>query len=240
MHNNLAIYGRDCTYLSERSKEISQTNEYDEIRDVFKSFILQQGYPCVGAKASVNSKSFVIGIFDKMDAWRTEKELGYALLEYIKETKRRSSSFMSYIAIFKYDHFDTEVEFENSLWNLLTLLNKVDEANWNSGVSNNPKDPNFSYSYGGESFYIVGMHPKSSRKSRQFPYAAMAFNLHSQFERLKEKDRYAIMQNVTRQNDIKFSGSINPMLSDFGEGLEAPQYSGRKVQEDWKCPFNNN
>jgi hypothetical protein len=27
------------------------------------------------------------------------------------------------------------------------------------------------------------------------------------------------------------------MLKDHGQGLEAPQYSGREVDESWKCPF---
>jgi FPC/CPF motif-containing protein YcgG len=27
------------------------------------------------------------------------------------------------------------------------------------------------------------------------------------------------------------------MLEDFGENSEARQYSGRKVGEEWKCPF---
>ncbi|MEM5583593.1 YqcI/YcgG family protein [Roseibium sp. AS2] len=27
------------------------------------------------------------------------------------------------------------------------------------------------------------------------------------------------------------------MLSDYGDGSEARQYSGRQVGNDWKCPF---
>ena len=27
------------------------------------------------------------------------------------------------------------------------------------------------------------------------------------------------------------------MLTDFGERSEAPQYSGRKVDASWRCPF---
>ena len=32
-------------------------------------------------------------------------------------------------------------------------------------------------------------------------------------------------------------GSINPMLSDFGSGREAAQYSGRQVEPGWTCPL---
>ena len=35
------------------------------------------------------------------------------------------------------------------------------------------------------------------------------------------------------------SGSINPMLARHGESSEARQYSGRVVDEDWKCPLKD-
>jgi hypothetical protein len=98
----------------------------------------------------------------------------------------------------------------------------------------------FSYSFGGEAFFLVGLHPKSSRKARRFHVPAIAFNLHAQFEVLREKGRYEIMKQAIRQNEIEFQGSINPMLYDHGEGLEAAQYSGRKVASNWECPFKHN
>jgi len=33
-------------------------------------------------------------------------------------------------------------------------------------------------------------------------------------------------------------GSLNPNLADFGERSEARQYSGREVEEHWRCPFH--
>ena len=36
---------------------------------------------------------------------------------------------------------------------------------------------------------------------------------------------------------MQLQGSINPMLSDFGEATEARQYSGRAVEDDWRAPF---
>jgi FPC/CPF motif-containing protein YcgG len=49
-----------------------------------------------------------------------------------------------------------------------------------------------------------------------------------------------------RARDVALQGSMNPMLSDFGEQSEARPYSGRAVPQDWipdfpdpqkKCPF---
>lgn len=40
---------------------------------------------------------------------------------------------------------------------------------------------------------------------------------------------------------MAYSGSINPMLEDFGTSSEVYQYSGRKYDAEWRCPlkFNN-
>ena len=46
------------------------------------------------------------------------------------------------------------------------------------------------------------------------------------------------VRNKIRERDIELQGNINPMLEDFGENSEARQYSGRKVEEEWKCPFH--
>ena len=46
------------------------------------------------------------------------------------------------------------------------------------------------------------------------------------------------MRDTIRNRDEKLQGSINPMMRDFGQGSEARQYSGRAVNDEWKCPFH--
>lgn len=205
----------------------------------FESFVLQDGYPCIGAQAAINGKSYAIGLFDKMNSLETPELLGLGLDEYIDETWKRSSDFMTYVAIFRNDTFGTEESYEQSLWSLLNRLHAIDakKNNWSDNVGHNPDETDFSFSFKGRAFFMVGLHPQSSRKARRFGYTAIAFNLHEQFENLRKKGRYQKIKQVIRENELEFSGSINPMLEDFGEGLEAPQYSGRKVSTDWECPF---
>jgi len=38
--------------------------------------------------------------------------------------------------------------------------------------------------------------------------------------------------------DEAIAGSRNPMLTRHGELSEARQYSGRSVDEVWRCPFS--
>ena len=65
----------------------------------------------------------------------------------------------------------------------------------------------------------------------------MVFNLHAQFEMLREQGRYEKLRRSILDRDFQLTGSANPMLARHGETSEARQYSGRVVDNDWQCPF---
>ena len=138
------------------------------------------------------------------------------------------------------DHLTyTELEFENLLWNQLQKIHNLDSLAWDKTVSNDPNNNSFSFSILGNAFYIVGMHPNSSRGARRSPKPTLVFNLHWQFERLREMGVYERIRDTIRERDSQKNGSVNPILMDFGKKSEAAQYSGRKVNKDWECPFKH-
>jgi FPC/CPF motif-containing protein YcgG len=59
------------------------------------------------------------------------------------------------------------------------------------------------------------------------------FNLHSQFETLRDDGRYDKLRESITERDTAFSGSRNPMLAVHGDASEARQYSGRQVGAEW-------
>jgi FPC/CPF motif-containing protein YcgG len=97
--------------------------------------------------------------------------------------------------------------------------------------------PTFRSASAGRLFFIVGLHPNASRKARRFEAPTLVFNLHDQFEQLRADGRYGKLRERILERDIRFSGSVNPMLATHGEASEARQYSGRAVDEAWVCPF---
>lgn len=86
---------------------------------------------------------------------------------------------------------------------------------------------------------MVGLHPGASRPARQFERPVMVFNLHDQFERLRQDQRYERLRASILERDLTLAGDINPMLARHGETSEASQYSGRQVGKDWECPFKD-
>ena len=123
---------------------------------------------------------------------------------------------------------------------MLQRLHNNDDEDWDESVSPDPNDSDFSFSVKGKAFYIIGMHPNSSRLARQAPYCTVVFNLHWQFEKLREMGTYQKVKERIRKRDKALQGTINPILRDFGTDSETKQYSGREVEANWKCPFHQN
>jgi FPC/CPF motif-containing protein YcgG len=194
-------------------------------------------YPCVGAKAAFNTKQYRLGIYGDMGTEDSTAALACDLKLYIEDSLGKDCNYMSMIAVFE-DNVDSEIDFEEKLWLQLQKLHDADaDACWDPSVSSDPADMNFSFSFNGYAFFVVGLHPQASRRARRFGFTALAFNLHKQFEVLRQSGTYEKMKNTIRTREKNYDGGINPMLKDHGQGLEAPQYSGREVDESWKCPF---
>lgn len=209
------------------------------LKKSFKDFIIQKNHPCVMARSLFTDDNVEIHAFDELGSEATAKKLLSAIEQYVSGYNFENNTFETLIAVFPNEIINSELEFEEKMWKQLQLIHNVDPHPWDSEVSSDPENSKFSFSIAGKAFYIIGMHPKSSRMARQAPFPAMIFNLHSQFEKLREMGVYQRVKKRIRKADEKLQGSINPMLDDFGDSSEARQYSGRAVDSNWKCPFHH-
>jgi FPC/CPF motif-containing protein YcgG len=226
-------------FVPSRLSGVSTVKFLEEAHHAFGDFVLQQDFPCVGARAAFNSGSYAVAVYDALASDDSTAALARDLFEFTRSEIRTASEFATFVAVFQRPEQSDEVQFENLLWHQLRKLNDADSARfqWDPHVRSDPADPQFSFSFAGQALYVIGMHANSSRRARQFPWPAMIFNPHEQFERLRADGKWKRMQQTIRERDLELQGSINPMLSDFGEATEARQYSGRAVEEDWRAPF---
>jgi len=210
-----------------------------EAAAAFRELVLKEDFPCLGAKAAFNSNSFTLHCFSEIATEAATSELSAALLDFTTSDTASVSDYATFIAIFEGPRETSEREFEQLLWKQLRALHREDRRyfDWNRSVESDPSDPHFSFSFGGQALYVIGMHANSSRDARRFPWPALIFNPHEQFERLRADGKWKRMQETIRKRDEALQGSINPMLSDFGVRTEARQYSGRAVEENWRAPF---
>ncbi|MDR6983568.1 FPC/CPF motif-containing protein YcgG [Rheinheimera pacifica] len=211
----------------------------------FNEFVGQAAYPCVGAKIAHNKGRIELHRFQNIYDDNEDRLLLAQLYDFIARYNRQKHIFFSFVCIFTDCEVGSDAGFERALWARLQALHDKDcqKHGWDARVSNNPADPNFSFSLGGEGFFIIGLNPYSKRRSRKFQYPAIVFNLHSQFQQLKDEEKFDSMKKRIRKNDTLFCGQMNATLADHGEASEARQYSGRTVGSKWQCPFsprNNN
>ena len=209
------------------------------IHDSFRAHVLSPQFSCVAAKSAVQTGHYRIGEYGRMTSAAATAGLAFDLYHFIQESPLFDGDFCTFVATFSDPIIQSEDDFEQLLWTQLQMLNRRDASlhPWDPDVSNDPDDPHFSFSFAEHGFFIVGMHPAASRFARRFAWPTMVFNLHHQFDTLRERGKFTRMQSVIRQREQQLQGSINQNLDDFGDRSEARQYSGRPVTEDWRCPF---
>ena len=209
------------------------------VHDAFRALVLNPRFACVGAKSAVNCEGYRFGLYGEIGSDGATAGLAHDLFQFVGEQPALNSEFTTYVAGFESPVAADERVFEQQLWAQLQRLHDLDHHvhAWDPSVSADPAAPDFSFSFASCAFFVVGLHPASSRWVRRFAWPTLAFNAHAQFERLREQGRFVGMQRAIRSRDHALQGSINPSLSTFGELSEARQYSGRAVEENWTCPF---
>ncbi len=214
------------------------TGEALEAHDALQQHVTHAEFPCVGAKASLKGNFYRYGFYDEVNSTEATSGLAHDLWHYARDQAAFNTNYATFIASFRGPKIMSEAEWEKLLWNQLQNLHEIDLSDWDNTVSSDPGASQFSFSFAGTGFFIVGLHQGASRLSRRFAWPTMVFNVHAQFERLREEGLFERMQSTIRARDLKLQGSLNPNLSDFGKQSEAKQYSGRPVEKDWKCPFH--
>src|SRR5690606_15369143 len=156
------------------------------MKELLSQFIFQKDFPCIMAKSLF--KNGHVAIYSARDLLSpvTQNfilEEMYQFIEKFRAAPEKLSSFMIALDL-KGLSFQ---EFEKIFWKFLSDLYLMDKANYGHDprVSSNPDDGDFSFSIKEESFFILGLHPKSPRKSRRFSIPTIVFNPHEQFERLR-------------------------------------------------------
>jgi FPC/CPF motif-containing protein YcgG len=208
------------------------------VHDALRALVLDPEYPCVGSRSVLNQGSYRFAMYDEMNSAGATAGLARDLLTFTHEQPEIGGQFTSFIACFDAPKAIDAAEFERRLWEQLKALHDLDREHhdWDPSVSSDPEDPQFSFSFGGRAFFVVGLSPAGGRWARTFPWPTLVFNAHFQFEELRESGQFERMQEVIRDRDATIEGDTNPNLSDFGEHTEARQYAGREVPADWRCP----
>ncbi len=211
------------------------------IIEKFENLVRSAEFPCVGAKSALNKSQMHFVVADDICSAWDDLIILPQITALARHYREQPDLFQTLVVIFRKKDDLTEQQFERGVWARLQSLSDKDEwlgAPVDPRISTDPDDPHFAVSFGGEAFFVVGLHPNASRPARQFEHPVMVFNLHDQFEVLRAAGRYDGLRSTILKRDEILAGSINPMLAQHGEISAARQYSGRAVEDGWACPFS--
>jgi FPC/CPF motif-containing protein YcgG len=199
-------------------------------------------FPCIAARSAVKNNKIAIYEATHLACPCDDLPILKFLYDFVDDYRINQDQFTSAAIVFNGPQQLSENEFELLLWTKLQSLHNLDRRNhsYDKRVASEPDSRNFSFSLKEEAFFIIGLHPGSPRPARKFTYPVIVFNPHQQFERLRADNRFEKMKTVIRKRDIDLTGSINPMLSDFGERSETFQYTGKVYDSSWTCPLKIN
>lgn len=242
------VVGAESTYTAWQNESLfyplepgrSPSRLTNFVHHNFRAQVLNPDFSCVAGRSAIVNNSYRFGLYSEMNDPATTISLAHDLWEYVQERPAMDTEYATFVASFVGPVTTEEHTWETRLWSQLQSLHDVDHEYhaWDSSVSSDPNDPEFSFSFAGTAFFVIGMHPASSRYARKFAWPTLVFNAHSQFEQLREKNKFERMKATIRTRDHRLQGSINPNLSTFGEESEARQYSARAVEKEWRCPFS--
>ncbi|WP_372365315.1 guanitoxin biosynthesis heme-dependent pre-guanitoxin N-hydroxylase GntA [Candidatus Uabimicrobium sp. HlEnr_7] len=240
-----SCYGRfhqDKISFVEKGENASPQAE--KAHDLFRSKVLNTEtlYSCLGATSTFRKGDYRFSMYPKMASLESTKAFSRNLYQFIQDQNNMSSRLSTYVVCFEQPIPERELHFETLLWEQLQMLHNEDHGyhTWTQNFSSDPSNPNFAFSFSERGFFIVGLHSKSSRNSRQFEFPTIVFNAEYQFQHLFDTKQFDNFVRIIRQREIKLQGNINPNLPDTfcSESSRAKEYSGRAVPLDWKCPFS--
>lgn len=212
----------------------------EEVREYF-DFINKKDFPCVAAKTALTWNQINCLVVDHLACPKDDAAILDCIYQFVDTYRQSEKLYHSAAVIFRGPTVPNEAMFEELFWQRLQSLANLDARSYghDKRVVPDPDSPEFSFSLKEEAFFVVGLHPGSSRVARQFKYPTMVFNAHAQFEQIRTNGRYDTLRDTIRTRDKLYSGSVNPMLQNFGTASEVYQYTGKVYDDAWKCPFLN-
>ena len=212
-----------------------------EFERLLHEHVAAADFPCVGAKSALAHHRLEVLACDRIDSAWDDLRIHDGLLGWAHDYQEDPGLFRSFACVFAGPTDLSEGNFEAALWARVQSLSDKDVwrgQDYDARVSPDPEDPHFSLSFGGEGFFVIGLHPNASRPARRFTRPTLVFNLHDQFEQLRDQGKYEGMREKIMKRDEAIAGDRNPMLQRHGDASEARQYSGRIVEDGWSCPFH--
>ena len=209
------------------------------IHSQFRGTILSPAFPCLGGAGAIRRGDYRFAVYGALGSAESAHVCATDLMRFVDETPAEEHSIAAFVAAFHGPLIPTEAAFETALWEQLRGMHERD-VTASPGVTTlaaatadeGSIDPDPGFVFRARDFFVVGLHPASSRWARRFGWATLVFNALTHSDALKRLGKYDRMQETILNRDYRLQGSANPSLP-FSQ---QSQFSGRRIGADWRCP----
>lgn len=203
------------------------------IHDLFRATILSRSFPCLGGAGLIRSRNYRFAIYDELGVANSIGLMARDLTGFLSLRNADEFPFTAFIAAFLNPAPADDVAFERAMWAQLEGLEALDAKTDHPPVRLiDETDPGLVY--GDREFFIVGMHPASSRWARRFSWPLLVFNALTHADEMRARGKHERMSQLVLGRDRILQGSDNPSL----HASQRDQFSGRAV-EPGLCPLGH-
>lgn len=200
------------------------------IHGQFRGMMLSGAFPCLGGTSAIRRGSYRFGIYPALGSSDAVAATAVDLAQFAADRPASEHPVAVFVSAYDGPAIGTEEEFERALWEQLHGLAAMDKCPpLDRGELVDPDDPGFVYA--GREFFIVGLHPASSRWARRFGWPLLVFNALSHSVPLRQTGKYERMHDRIIERDSRLQGCENPSL----DAPQLAQFSGRAVDGSWSC-----
>lgn len=188
----------------------------DFVRRQFVSLVLDPAFPCLGARSAFQRESYVFHLYDDLTSISSLRDLADHLADFAQRRPSMPGRFSTLVASFLAPPTVADGQsWDTLIWRTLQQLHEWDAVPWDPSVSSDPSSPDFCFSFAGDGYVVVGLHPGASRHARRFAYPTLVFNAHDQFQGMRHRGEFGRFQESIQKRDVRLQGSVNPKETVF-------------------------
>jgi FPC/CPF motif-containing protein YcgG len=205
--------------------------------DYFKSSVGGENFACVAGRTVARTNRYAFCAYQNMTSVDVAEGLCYDLQKFKQEfdfnniPNAKGIPFMSFVAAFKEPEITSQLQGVESLYTLLKNIHYQDKrknVSWNQKVSSDIHSEEFSFSAGGDSFFVPMLYKYSASPARRTDITMLVFNAHDIFEKLRQQGGFEKLKTIIRSRQEW----IHPYLGDYGEVNEFRQYGLVDLDEE--------
>lgn len=161
-----------------QGKASHNTIKYKMMNKAIQGYFKIDDQAYLGAPAVSKRRSYYMDIFEEMGTKESAHRMFNSIFKFLRKPALGFEYPHAYFAVFDETEVEDQQHFDALVWTqLYPMHQKIMKLEPHEDLVYDPNDPDFILILGGKTVNITGLHPKSNRKSRRFPWPVLVFSV---------------------------------------------------------------